>query len=759
VPECIQELPPGVAGPIREASYREDVLEFRTLVGEALAEYPNCVEAVVLQGIVDKVKGLKPETEAALARARELDVNNPLTLAFAANLAATDARTEEGACLARKALATGSRNRWVLLWASDALGVARDYARSLEVQERWRELYPDDPDALMSLVLTQQNLGHAAAADALRQQALALFPEAPPVARDRARRLALAGKLSEAVEVMQDAVERTPNASYAWGQLALLLSNAHRHDGARHAVERALELAPACSTALSAMVSVCRHEGKEEEAESWQERVYEGAPFLRLQACLKRGNAAMREGRWEDALVAADEAIQSGSATTVRGGLQTRIDALLYLERPEQAEEAWQRIMPLWPDSPRLHEWGGHIREQQGDDAAARAFYQEGLARHPNAGAIRAYLVRLLLKLDDQEALAETIAEALLYPPDTPWGFRDLCIALDDADAGDVVDELVRLGRERFPDTAELKLIESVRRLAKRDLKGARELAAGTRGAWAEVGAQLVRAANSMERGEAALQHQDWRALAAVLEQQAEEFPDTADTALAAQALAQIMEAQALLNDGQVEAAAALAERIVATGVRRAGLSALQGRIALARGDDAQAETIAREGLAEFPDSGALRVLLLDVLLARDAAADLRAFAADAVAHPPAEPWALALLYTMLRDYGEARPAEHLRERAEASFPETEARAYFSAFDAIEAIQTGVARERLQAVEGAWQPVAQRVELELDAHERLAASVNFWAAKAAEVPEATTVVDPSAHDDRHRACRFWERKR
>ena len=283
---------------IREASAREDTPAWRTLCEAAAAQYPDSPEAWSLCAVTREWQAQPEEAHTALAKAQGLAADAPIVLAAAANLAAFKGHEEQAAATADLALAGGSDDYWVLHWCTGVYFISGAPEKALELAERARRSFPDDPEALYQLVLALPAAGRHDEADAYIAEGEKRFPQQSRFARARARKLMVTGRLAESAALLRECVQRTPNSFSTWADLANVLSLALRTEEAETAARKALKISPCAATAMTALARICRQRGQEEEAKAWQDRLYATLPYLKWNALLGEANAAIRKGDW-----------------------------------------------------------------------------------------------------------------------------------------------------------------------------------------------------------------------------------------------------------------------------------------------------------------------------------------------------------------------------------------------------------------------------------------------------------------------------
>ena len=333
-------------------------------------------------------------------------------------------------------------NRASLLWTrGDVAAASSAYARAVELsprEARFRASYAAAletqgqlDDALRELDVALQldpslvaqwlqrgdlhlRRGERALAGADYERALALDPRCAQAWADRGWLRRLESDAEAAVADLRRALELDPRVAQTWDMLGSTLWGLEDAAGALEAFARAVELAPDdplkrvrrgfCLAALD------RHT----EAIADFDRALSLQPGL-PPALLGRGDARRAAG--DPAGAVGDYDAVLAAHPELVAAWNNRGLALLELSRPDEALESYERGLAL-EDSPTLWSNKGDALAARGDAEAARAAYDQALARLP--GYVEALVGRAALRAagGDHAGARDDAAAALASAPE-----------------------------------------------------------------------------------------------------------------------------------------------------------------------------------------------------------------------------------------------------------------------------------------------------------------------------------------------------
>lgn len=485
---------------IRQATVGLDSVRAIQLCDQAAEECPESPEAWAVYGYHRTWQGRRSEAHAAIDRALTLNPNSAMAWAAKAFLAGFEAQGDEAVEYAKRALDLDGENPWVISWCIDAYCSEGDTETCLEMAKRWYQAHPDDLRAVNHYCSSLRASGQADEAFALADDAEKRFPGAPSLILRRARKLKAARQLTAAIEVLRAAIKETPGSAALLAELAGNLSRINGDDEAEELALRALDICPVSLLAMQAMQNVHTHRGDRKKAREWRERAMEAVPLLRAQSSLSEATAASRRGDWKTVLRVTEPVLSSHLRTTRQTANFFKARALLALERYDEAGEPVDALAEIDPHHHCVYEYRARMSRAAGRLDEAAATLRNGVARFPTDGTLRALLLRVLHDKgaeNDQKALIE---EVRANPPDFPAGFSQVYRALMDTEHPLIAHEILRIGRERFPDSPELKLLEALGKLTSDDPAGARRAASDVTGEFQDAAGKLKKAAEFIEQ-------------------------------------------------------------------------------------------------------------------------------------------------------------------------------------------------------------------------------------------------------------------
>jgi choline-sulfatase len=245
---ALDALTGGGAGPI----------EARTIDSETAAKL------AALGYVGSSSRGVSPEPAAARPDPKQMiGVFNRVRRA---NAAVEQGRFDEGAALARAALAGDARNAFAqLVLANAAMGQGR-YRDAVAAYRAYAELVPNSSDAHHRAAIAHARLGETDRALAEEDVAVGIDPRNGDAHAHRGGLLAARGQLDEASAELRTAVEIMPdNAGHRVG-LARVLVTAGQLDEAERHLHQALELQPQSADVQAGYGSLLAARGESSQA-------------------------------------------------------------------------------------------------------------------------------------------------------------------------------------------------------------------------------------------------------------------------------------------------------------------------------------------------------------------------------------------------------------------------------------------------------------------------------------------------------------
>lgn len=432
------------------------------------------------------------ESRSAMEKALSLGPEYAIVWASSAVIALNEARVDEALQSVEKALSLSIDYGWVYDWCCEVYQFCGEHDRVLELLDRWETSFPEDAEEIIYLRMWHlQSIGCLDEVAAMLKEAEARFPDSPRFQFKRAVKLMASHQLTESINVMQRAVERQSGSAVCWAQLASSLSLAGRYEDAERAAMRSLEINPRSTIAMGAMARVCAQSGDNSAADEWRSKAQKAIPVLALQVSLSVVPQAMKQGDWGKVLDITTPALSAQSHWTRRQALNHRVRAFIELSRIDEAQSVFDELDSMgWVD-PSRYILGSRLLRLKGDDVGAQDTLNEGLRLYPTSGDLNALLIRLLHDIGRSEEENKVIESAMANPPDIPMGFTSLYTALDETGHPLMAKEILRIGKERFPNTQEFRLFDAVSKMERGDFLGAVRDAVGVKGDMKDV-AQLM---------------------------------------------------------------------------------------------------------------------------------------------------------------------------------------------------------------------------------------------------------------------------
>jgi tetratricopeptide (TPR) repeat protein len=142
----------------------------------------------------------------------------------------------------------------------------------------------------------------------IAEQLVGYFGDEPRVWTAKGQVHQLRGELDLAAQSFQSALERDRGNVLAWRKLAAVKSELGQHGDARRAYDEAARYAPWDLDLLTGALMEALREGQLPVARTYLDRYIQAAPATR-EAAYWRGQVALAEGRFDDALAAFDRAL------------------------------------------------------------------------------------------------------------------------------------------------------------------------------------------------------------------------------------------------------------------------------------------------------------------------------------------------------------------------------------------------------------------------------------------------------------------
>lgn len=318
-------------------------------------------------GVLYYQKGLVDEAVDAFARALDLDPRMQVAQANL-ELAARESgtfdrrRSELEGRLARAPDDQALRLELARLLAR--LGLHDEAVREAETLLRW---HADDIAALLLAGQAEQATGRIDAAAVRYARVRTLVPTHAVAALLLGETLYQRGEPEQALEVLEAAIAAQPEHAEAHHLLSFLYGDLGRHEDARAAARRALQLNPSLGRA-QANLSLARR-----GAPVTVPQVAEGAPLTHYALGLafrQRGLHAEALGEYRLALAAGEEA---------RFALQGIAEVELLRGAPEAALAAYDELLEHHADSPKLWNERGVVLQHLGRQPEAEASFRRAL--------------------------------------------------------------------------------------------------------------------------------------------------------------------------------------------------------------------------------------------------------------------------------------------------------------------------------------------------------------------------------------------
>ncbi len=137
-----------------------------------------------------------------------------------------------------------------------------------------------------------------------------------------------------------------------------------------------------------------------------------------LEDHVRQGNLALRDGRWQDAVISFSRAVElEPKSASAHAG---KVRSLLRLSRTADAARALQAAVSAAPDSPAVHEAAGELRLRQGRFDAALLEFRRALATDPMFAPAWWGMARVHAAMSMRETARKEALQALALVPDDP---------------------------------------------------------------------------------------------------------------------------------------------------------------------------------------------------------------------------------------------------------------------------------------------------------------------------------------------------
>jgi tetratricopeptide (TPR) repeat protein len=289
--------------------------------------------------------------------------------------------------------------------------------------------YPDLGAAHIALAEVAASLGHHELALAASEAAVRADPQPDFSWMRLGQELQHAGRLAEAKEAMEVALEKDPtNPNYHAAIAAVLLAEPDGLDQARGALMEALRLDPKNTWAWTLLASAERRAGNPPAAVRAAERSVELEPhnaWTRL--ALAASQLAM--GRTGDALQTLEQAALLDMDSGARGELARN---LLLCGEPRRAREEALAAIEQEPGSLGGFTVLAHAETTLGQWEPAVHAWREVVALDPSNSSALVQLARALGMSDRRREALETLVDAGALAKDDPQRIREVAIVLDE---------------------------------------------------------------------------------------------------------------------------------------------------------------------------------------------------------------------------------------------------------------------------------------------------------------------------------------
>ncbi len=256
--------------------------------------------------------GALPQARELLARALEMDPDNPAALELSGTLMCSAGDCEQGIELLQAAAERSPESYQTRRNLGNALHLAGRLAEAARAYRAALSLHPYSAEDHYALGNVLYGMGDFAGAIGDYEEALRLGLDAPSLHAALGTARAAAGDVEGARASLLVAVEADPGLAGAWNRLGILTEKEGQLEQARAYYARALEAQPTDAGALFNYAKVALRMGSLEEANSGLEKLLESHPdysagrFLEAQLRLAQGDAAAARRALEEFLAQPD---------------------------------------------------------------------------------------------------------------------------------------------------------------------------------------------------------------------------------------------------------------------------------------------------------------------------------------------------------------------------------------------------------------------------------------------------------------------
>jgi tetratricopeptide (TPR) repeat protein len=290
-------------------------------------------------------------------------------------------------------------------------------------------LRPEHPVAIYLSGRIAMERGDWSKAETLFRHALALAPDRPEIALHLAQSLRALQRAPEALPYCRQVLERIPDHSGAWLELAKAQEESGATDDAQ-ATYRKILAAQADITALVNLSSLLSRTGRAEEAEQMLRLALED-PLWNADARARIDDqlalALKRQRKYEQALGFVRPPMPGTDAP--RENLLDHADLLRHAGRTQEAAALYEKRLGQHPLDISVHVLLSEVRRAQGCDPVAS--FDAALAREPTAPQLPIQKGLLLLKMGQAADAEQAFQTALRIAPRHAGGLQGLGKALE----------------------------------------------------------------------------------------------------------------------------------------------------------------------------------------------------------------------------------------------------------------------------------------------------------------------------------------
>lgn len=484
---------------IKEADERGDFPKACRLGDEYVAQYPESAEILALYSHLLLWRGRHDEAVAAMEKACALGPNVGLAWAAKVEILTFDGALEDAKTDAERAMEFGGNDPWVIERCKDAYSLGQDYEKALALARHWCEICPDDDLPLSSYIGTLSLAGKNTEADEVLAEAEKRFPESPLIWHKRARVFMREHRQAEGLDQISRAAKRMDGSFMLWGEYAVFLCALGKLEEAEAAAQHSLAISAVSVLSMNTMSNICRKRGQNKDAIEWDRKAKAAIPAMAANACLREANAALRTGKFSSVIRIIDACVDQMVPVTRGVALEIKTRALLELKMYKQAEAViteFKNTGRVSATVPFLH---GKLLAAQKKHSEAIEELCLGLVQYPRDGELRAGLLRSLHATKRTEEKQALINDTWSNLPQVAWGFGEIVMAMDDTGHKHEACKLLTIGLERFPDDEMLLTLLAGDLIEAGDISGAMRVAGNFKGDMRNVSA-MVNGAKSFFR-------------------------------------------------------------------------------------------------------------------------------------------------------------------------------------------------------------------------------------------------------------------